>query len=84
MHYGECSCYQGCKNIKIKTVVLKEPDCMMIWMNWFDAEKFQRQIPKRNGRSVLITCCSLFYLTRRRRGPAARVEKLRREVFVEL
>ena len=31
---------KAAKNIKIKTVVLKEPNCVMIWMNWFDAEKF--------------------------------------------
>ena len=40
MHYGECSCYQGYKNIEIKVVVLEEPDCVMTWMNWFDTEKF--------------------------------------------
>ncbi|KAM1683539.1 hypothetical protein ACFXTN_031696 [Malus domestica] len=40
MHYGESSCYQGCKNIEIKTVVLEEPDCVMILVNWFDAESF--------------------------------------------
>ncbi|CAN6562643.1 unnamed protein product [Malus baccata var. baccata] len=39
MHHGECSCYQGLQNIELKAVVWKEPDCVMIWMNWFDAEK---------------------------------------------
>ena len=63
MHHGECSCYQGLQNIELKVFVLKEPDCVMIWMNWFNAEKkkfLQRQIPKCSGRSVLITCCGLF------------------------
>ena len=80
MHHGECSCYQGLQNIELKTVVWKEPDCVMIWMNWFDAEKnLQHQIPTRSGRSVLITCCGLFYLTEGL-GPAA--ERERREMCV--
>ena len=40
MHYGECPCCQGCKNIEIKTVVLEEFDCVMILMNWFGAENY--------------------------------------------
>ena len=65
MHHDECSCYQGCKNIELKAVGLKEPDCVMIWMNWFYAENFfDRQIPKRISKNVLITYCGLFYLTK--------------------
>ncbi|XP_050152137.1 uncharacterized protein LOC126626785 [Malus sylvestris] len=42
-------------------------------------KNLQCQIPKRSGRSVLITCCGLFYLTERVR-PAAEGE--RREMCV--
>ena len=30
----------GCKNVEIKIVVLKEPDCVMILINWSDAENY--------------------------------------------
>ena len=53
------------KNIDIKTVVLIQPDCVMIWMNWFDAENF---FNVRFLRTVVGACCSLFYLTRRERA----------------
>ena len=76
MHYGECSCYQDCKNIEIKTIVLEEHDYVIIGMNQFDAEKFFNvRFLSASGRSMLITCCSLFYLTGLREGRQQGVEK---------